>query len=90
MRLSLGDLTEVVNREDDPAAALMEGHLPAVCASPQRTLRNVFKPQLAKDLCRLCRREDTDESERTYIRNTHNGIVAVMQITRFRVQVELS
>ena len=83
MRLPLGDLTDVVDREDDPATALMEGDLPAVRASPQRTLRQVFKPQLAKDLCRLCRREDTNQSERTYIKNSHDGIVAVMQITSF-------
>ena len=74
MRLSLGDLTDVVDREDDPAAVLMEGNLPAVRASPQRTLRQVFKPQLAEDLRRLRRREDRSQAKSTYIRNSHIDI----------------
>jgi hypothetical protein len=50
VRLSLRDLTDVVDREDDPAAALMEGNLPAVGASPQRAFRQTFEAQVAKDL----------------------------------------
>jgi hypothetical protein len=71
VRLPLGNLTEVVNREDDPAAALMEGNLSAVRASPQRTLRQVFKPQLAEDLRRLCWRENASQAKSTYIRYCH-------------------
>jgi len=53
MRLSLRNLTDVVDREDDPAAALMEGDLPAVRASPERALCHIFEPEAAEDLRRL-------------------------------------
>jgi hypothetical protein len=81
VRVSLGDLTNVVDRKDDPAPALMEGNLPAVRASPQRTLRQVFKPQLAEDLRRLRWRINASETQRTYVGNSHMGIITVMQIT---------
>ena len=58
MRLSLRDLTEVVNREDDPAAALMEGNLPPVRTGSQRALGQAFESKLAQDFRRLCWRED--------------------------------
>jgi hypothetical protein len=80
VRLSLGNLTDVFDREDDPAAALMEGNLPTVRASPQCALRQIFEPQGAEDLRRLSRREDGSKPEGAYVGSSHINIITVMQI----------
>jgi hypothetical protein len=55
VRLSLSDLPQVLNREDDPPAVLMERNLPTVRASSQRALGQVFEPKAAQDRSRLSR-----------------------------------
>ena len=65
MRLPLGDLADVINREGDPAAVLMEGNLPAVRASSQCALRQVFQPQLTENFRCLRWRVDASKPKRS-------------------------
>ena len=62
MRLPLGDLADVLHRENDPAAVLMEGDLPAVRACLQRALGQVFEAEAAEDLGGLRGGENASEA----------------------------
>jgi len=68
---AFGDLPQVAHREDDPSAVHVEGHLPAVGASPERTLGHVGEAEVAEDLGRRYRREDLRQCERVRIMDGH-------------------
>jgi hypothetical protein len=55
MWLPLRNLTDVLDREGDPAAVLMKGNLPAVRTGPQSALCQVLEPQIPEDLRSLRR-----------------------------------
>ena len=75
VRLPFRDLADVVDREDDPAAVLMERDLSAVRASSQRALRQVFEPEVAEDLGRLRRGENASKAEGTHIGGRHIAMI---------------